>query len=187
MPDRAAPLATFHPLVREWFLSRYGDPTPVQAAAWPADSRGRPRARPGSYGIGQDPRRLPRRHIAARIGGASRRSAVGALRLASEGPGRGHQAKPRGTDRRARGIVPIARSAVAGHTRGDSLGRYEPGRAETHVALSALHPRYHPREPRHHARLASVASHARLREAPRPRRDPRAWPETNGAPCSPPR
>ena len=40
MPDRAAPLATFHPLVREWFLSRYGDPTPVQAAAWPAIAEG---------------------------------------------------------------------------------------------------------------------------------------------------
>lgn len=25
---------SFHPLVREWFLSRYGEPTPVQAQTW---------------------------------------------------------------------------------------------------------------------------------------------------------
>jgi ATP-dependent Lhr-like helicase len=34
------PLSSFHPLVREWFLARYGDPTPVQAAAWPAIAGG---------------------------------------------------------------------------------------------------------------------------------------------------
>ena len=28
-------LEAFHPLVREWFLGRYGRPTPIQAAAWP--------------------------------------------------------------------------------------------------------------------------------------------------------
>jgi ATP-dependent Lhr-like helicase len=34
------PLKSFHPLVREWFLSRYASPTPVQAAAWPRIAAG---------------------------------------------------------------------------------------------------------------------------------------------------
>jgi len=33
-------LSSFHPLVREWFLSRYGEPTAVQAQAWPAIASG---------------------------------------------------------------------------------------------------------------------------------------------------
>ena len=33
-------LSAFHPLVREWFLGRYGRPTPVQAAAWPRIAAG---------------------------------------------------------------------------------------------------------------------------------------------------
>ncbi|HRZ63549.1 MAG TPA: DEAD/DEAH box helicase [Spirochaetia bacterium] len=33
-------LSAFHPLVREWFLGRYGRPTPVQAAAWPRIASG---------------------------------------------------------------------------------------------------------------------------------------------------
>jgi len=34
-------MASFHPLVREWFLGRYGEPTAVQAQAWPAIASGR--------------------------------------------------------------------------------------------------------------------------------------------------
>jgi ATP-dependent Lhr-like helicase len=34
-------LASFHPLVREWFARRYGRPTAVQAQAWPAIASGR--------------------------------------------------------------------------------------------------------------------------------------------------
>ncbi|MGO8692903.1 MAG: DEAD/DEAH box helicase [Rectinemataceae bacterium] len=34
-------LDAFHPLVREWFLSRYGGPTPIQSAAWPPIAEGR--------------------------------------------------------------------------------------------------------------------------------------------------
>jgi ATP-dependent Lhr-like helicase len=34
------PLAAFDPLVARWFTARYGTPTPVQAAAWPAIARG---------------------------------------------------------------------------------------------------------------------------------------------------
>ena len=34
------PLSSFHPLVREWFVSRYGRPTPIQAAAWPRIAAG---------------------------------------------------------------------------------------------------------------------------------------------------
>jgi ATP-dependent Lhr-like helicase len=34
-------LAFFHPLVREWFLGRYGEPTAVQSAAWPAIASGK--------------------------------------------------------------------------------------------------------------------------------------------------
>ena len=36
----SGPLDSFHPLVREWFLARYGAPTPVQAAAWPRAAAG---------------------------------------------------------------------------------------------------------------------------------------------------
>ncbi len=41
-PDPVADeaLSSFHPLVREWFSARYGDPTPVQAAAWPLIAAG---------------------------------------------------------------------------------------------------------------------------------------------------
>lgn len=35
-----AALSSFHPLVREWFLARYGRPTPVQAEAWPLIASG---------------------------------------------------------------------------------------------------------------------------------------------------
>jgi ATP-dependent Lhr-like helicase len=31
---------SFHPLVSSWFAARYGDPTPVQAAAWPVIASG---------------------------------------------------------------------------------------------------------------------------------------------------
>jgi len=34
------PLASFHPLVRQWFYQQYKEPTPVQAAAWPRIARG---------------------------------------------------------------------------------------------------------------------------------------------------
>jgi ATP-dependent Lhr-like helicase len=34
-------LSSFHPLVREWFRRRYGEPTAVQAAAWPAIASGK--------------------------------------------------------------------------------------------------------------------------------------------------
>jgi ATP-dependent helicase Lhr and Lhr-like helicase len=34
------PLSSFHPLVREWFLDRYGGPTAVQEEAWPAIASG---------------------------------------------------------------------------------------------------------------------------------------------------
>ncbi|PKL07774.1 MAG: ATP-dependent helicase, partial [Spirochaetae bacterium HGW-Spirochaetae-7] len=37
----ASPLARFHPLVASWFGHRYGEPTPVQAAAWPVIAAGR--------------------------------------------------------------------------------------------------------------------------------------------------
>jgi ATP-dependent helicase Lhr and Lhr-like helicase len=36
----ADPLSSFHPLVAEWFLSRYGAPTAVQAEAWPLIASG---------------------------------------------------------------------------------------------------------------------------------------------------
>src|SRR5512142_3143764 len=36
----ADPLSSFHPLIREWFLGRYGAPTPVQAEAWPLIAKG---------------------------------------------------------------------------------------------------------------------------------------------------
>ncbi|MBI5486602.1 MAG: DEAD/DEAH box helicase [Deltaproteobacteria bacterium] len=39
MPQ-ADPLSSFHPLVRQWFTSRFTSPTPVQSAAWPAIDRG---------------------------------------------------------------------------------------------------------------------------------------------------
>ncbi len=35
------PLALFHPRIREWFARSVGDPTPVQAAAWPEIAAGR--------------------------------------------------------------------------------------------------------------------------------------------------
>jgi ATP-dependent helicase Lhr and Lhr-like helicase len=41
MPEIPACLSAFHPLVREWFLSRYGSPTPVQREAWPEIEAGR--------------------------------------------------------------------------------------------------------------------------------------------------
>ena len=37
-PYRA--LAPFHPLIREWFAARLGEPTDVQARAWPAIAAG---------------------------------------------------------------------------------------------------------------------------------------------------
>jgi len=40
MAIEAGSLSSFHPLVREWFLSRYGRPTPVQEAAWPLIASG---------------------------------------------------------------------------------------------------------------------------------------------------
>ena len=40
MRDRSGDLGYFHPLVREWFLGRYGGPTAVQAEAWPAIASG---------------------------------------------------------------------------------------------------------------------------------------------------
>ncbi|MCP5452836.1 MAG: DEAD/DEAH box helicase [Spirochaetaceae bacterium] len=42
MPDpiRSALPDSFHPLVRSWFAERYGEPTPVQAAAWPVIASG---------------------------------------------------------------------------------------------------------------------------------------------------
>jgi ATP-dependent Lhr-like helicase len=40
MDGRDDSLSSFHPLVREWFLSRYGVPTAVQAAAWPLIAEG---------------------------------------------------------------------------------------------------------------------------------------------------
>ncbi len=41
MPSDADCLSSFHPLVCEWFLSRYTKPTPVQEAAWPRIAEGR--------------------------------------------------------------------------------------------------------------------------------------------------
>jgi ATP-dependent Lhr-like helicase len=40
MPPDEDPLASFAPVVRLWFLERYGRPTAVQAAAWPRIARG---------------------------------------------------------------------------------------------------------------------------------------------------
>jgi ATP-dependent Lhr-like helicase len=40
MPDEPDCLSDFHPLVREWFLARFGKPTAVQAAAWPLIASG---------------------------------------------------------------------------------------------------------------------------------------------------
>jgi len=40
MAIEAGSLSSFHPLVRDWFLSRYGRPTPVQEAAWPLIASG---------------------------------------------------------------------------------------------------------------------------------------------------
>ncbi len=34
------PLSSFHPIVREWFVSRYSRPTAVQAEAWPLIAAG---------------------------------------------------------------------------------------------------------------------------------------------------
>jgi ATP-dependent helicase Lhr and Lhr-like helicase len=41
MSGEAGSLASFHPLVREWFLARYGEPTSVQEAAWPLIASGK--------------------------------------------------------------------------------------------------------------------------------------------------
>ncbi len=40
MAESGDPLSSFHPLVAEWFRGRYGEPTAVQAAAWPAIGSG---------------------------------------------------------------------------------------------------------------------------------------------------
>ena len=40
-PETPAPLECFHPLVRRWFLERYGAPTEVQHRAWPVVAAGR--------------------------------------------------------------------------------------------------------------------------------------------------
>jgi ATP-dependent Lhr-like helicase len=40
VPETPISLSSFHPLVREWFLERYGAPTAVQAEAWPVIASG---------------------------------------------------------------------------------------------------------------------------------------------------
>jgi ATP-dependent helicase Lhr and Lhr-like helicase len=40
MPEATVAFPYFHPLVREWFLERYGRPTAVQEEAWPAIASG---------------------------------------------------------------------------------------------------------------------------------------------------
>ena len=41
MNAEIASLSSFHPLVREWFRMRYGEPTAVQSEAWPAIAAGK--------------------------------------------------------------------------------------------------------------------------------------------------
>lgn len=38
--NASSPLEGFHPLIRRWFEERFGEPTPVQAAAWPRIASG---------------------------------------------------------------------------------------------------------------------------------------------------
>ena len=41
LPSAEGALQTFHPLIRQWFLSSVGRPTEVQARAWPVIARGK--------------------------------------------------------------------------------------------------------------------------------------------------
>ena len=82
----ADPLASFHPLVREWFASRYSRPTMVQAEAWPLIAAGEHVLALAPTGSGKT--------LTAFLGAVSRlarrlscRSALGTLCLAPQGPG----------------------------------------------------------------------------------------------------
>ena len=63
----------FHPVVREWFASTLGEPTPAQVRGWAAIDDRPPHADCGADRLGQDARGVPDRDRRAVAGGARRR------------------------------------------------------------------------------------------------------------------
>ena len=126
------------------------------AARMAGDCERRPRAHPGTDGLGQDARCVPGRHRPAQRDARGRPAP--SLRLAAQGAELRHRAEPAKPARRAR-LEALGRGAHGGHACGGA-------------APNAADPSRHPH---HHARVAVPAPHlAGTRDASRDRdRDPR--------------
>jgi ATP-dependent Lhr-like helicase len=152
-------LDLFHPSVAGWFSRTFPAPTQAQEQAWPSIEAAHARRRADR--LGQDARRLPRRH---RRAGARRPLAGGLpdetrrLRLAAEGAVQRHPQEPRSAarrhPRRARAPGPARRPIRTAVRTGDTP-QSERARA---CASAAAHPG-------HDARVAVRA--ARLGARPR--------------------
>ena len=95
--------ARFHPVVRQWFTSEVGEPTPAQLRGWEAIADGPAHAHRRADRIGQDARGVPHRDRRAARGrphGAAARRGARRLRLAAEGAQRRHPQEPRRAARR---------------------------------------------------------------------------------------
>ncbi len=93
IPPASQGLDWAHPLVREWFLSRFGTPTEPQEQGWPHILAGRDHADLRAHRLRQNAGGISGLHRPSGAQGACRRTAGphrSPLRLAAEGAGQRH-------------------------------------------------------------------------------------------------
>ena len=150
-------LSRFHPLVREWFSSTFGQPTPAQARGWAAIRDGRHTLIAAPTGSGKTLAAfltaldgLTREGLAAPLADEVRVR----LRLAAEGAQRRHPQEPGGAAARHRTAGRRRRDRRAAHHGGRAHGRHAGVGTRRDAAHAAAHPG-------HDARIAVPAADRR--------------------------
>ena len=160
-------LEAFHPAVAEWFRRRFPDGPTAAGAGLAAHRRGHRHADRRADRLGQDARRLPRRHRppvpGPRLGYRRRERCARRVRVAAQGAGRRHRREPRAAARRDRRGGGGARSRRAHAPRCRPHGRHHELAARVdvaapaelrgdhpRVAVPARHQRQGPRDAAHH-------------------------------------
>ena len=174
-------LELFHPVIRQWFAERVGEPTEVQRLAWPRIAAGEHVLVTAPTGSGKTLAAflwaIDRLLTGALPGGDVRVLYVSPLQALNNDIRRNLLAPLE----ELRAALRRRRRADARDARPDALGRHAGGGAGAHGAPAARDPHHHAREPQHPAHLAARARDARGARHGDPRRDARGGREASAA------
>ena len=147
-----------HPLVREWFVAKFGTPTEPQEQGWPHILAGQDHADLRAHGFRQNAGGVSRLHRPAGAQspcGRSARSNRSALRLAAESARQRHS-KESGHRRWAKSLQLAARARLS--DAGNSHRRAHRRHADARAPRDAEAPAAHSGD---HARIALHSAHGR--------------------------